>query len=107
MATAKAGPRKTTRTVTLKLTEGEGDFLLGLLALTGGHPSRSPNKYGVRITRALEGALGYDYAFTDSFELALGGIDFLPYDGPRVTDLARLLDDFGSGHTVADVVFIG
>lgn len=92
MAQAKAGPRKTSRNVTLKLTEGEADLLIGVLANVGGHRTRSPRKYAARIARALEGALGYDHEQTDAFGLSQGTIDFREYGEPVVTDEERMID---------------
>lgn len=93
MAQAKAGPRKTTRNVTLKLTEGEADFILGVCALVSGHPTRSPRKYGVRIANALEDALGYDFEDADASQLALGNIAFRNYDEEPVSE-AELAFEF-------------
>jgi len=80
MAKATAGRRQTTRKITLRLTEGEADFLLAVTALASGHPSKSPRKYGERVRKALEDALGYDYESTDAFPLSLGGTHFADYD---------------------------
>lgn len=92
MATAKAGPRKTSRTVTLKLTEGEADTLLGLMANVGGDPTRSPRKYVKRMQKALEGALGYGADETDAQHLSLGHIEMFDYDRhPEITVGDRLL----------------
>lgn len=90
MATAKAGPRQTTRRVTLKLTEGEADFVLGLTAMVSGSLTRSPRKYGERILVALTDALGYDYTETDAIAFGLGDIEFREYDEEPVTDWDRI-----------------
>jgi len=90
MATAKAGPRKTTRNVTLKLTEGEAELLLALTSMVGGRRSHSPRKYAERVRLALEAALGYNYASTDAFHLGLGSVEFFDYDNhPEITDGMR------------------
>jgi hypothetical protein len=104
MATAKAGPRRTTRQVTLKLTEGEADFLLAVLAMTGGHPSKSPRKYAKRVTKALEGAVGYGFEETDAYELGIGDISFRDYGSAPFTGLDRFADAFG--HEVAGVLYV-
>lgn len=69
MATAKAGPRRSTRDITLTLTEGEADLLLSLLANVSGSSTKSPRKYAERIRDALIGALGYTYKDTDAHAL--------------------------------------
>jgi hypothetical protein len=89
MATAKAGPLRTPRKVTLSLTEGEADLLLAVLAAVGGSQSKSPRKYARRITSALEGALGYDYESTDAYYLMIGDIEFSNYG----TEEDGVLDD--------------
>lgn len=86
MATAKAGPRRTTRKVTLNLTEGEADMLLALVSMVGGRHAQSPRKYAERVRRALETALGYDWSGTDAFHLGLGHVEFFDYkDHPEIT----------------------
>lgn len=95
MATAKAGPRRTSRKVTLSLTEGEADFILGVAAQMGGHPARSPRKYAKRVRSALEAALGYDFSQTDAYNLGLGAIEFRDYGSDMVTDEERVLDYLG------------
>ena len=92
MAQAKAGPRKTSRTITLKLTEGEADLIAAVLAQVSGSKTRSPRKYAQRIARALEGALGYDFNGTDAFPLGLGEIEFRDYGSEPVTDEDRMID---------------
>jgi hypothetical protein len=86
MATAKAGPRKTSRTFTIKLTEGEVDTLLGILAQVGGHPTRSPRKYVRRMYAALRTAAGYGVEETDALHLSLGHIEMFDYDNHPVID---------------------
>ena len=90
MATAKAGPRKTTRNVTLKLTEGEAELLLALTSMVGGRRSHSPRKYAERVRVALEAALGYNYESTDAYHLGLGSVEFFDYDNhPKITEGMR------------------
>ena len=92
MATAKAGPRKTSRTVTLKLTEGEADMLIAVLAQIGGKVSTSPRKYAKRVYDALVKALGYDASETDGFHLSLGHIEFFDYaNHPEIDPVQRTL----------------
>jgi hypothetical protein len=92
MATAKAGPRKTSRTITLKLTEGEADLVLGTLGQVGGHPTRSPRKYAHRVIKALEGALGYRVADTDALHHSLGHVEMFNYaDHPVIETTDRIM----------------
>lgn len=91
MAKAKAGPRRTTRNVTLRLTEGEADFILGTLAHVGGWPAKSPRKYADRIRRALEETLGYDYTETDAYAHGVGHIEFRNYNTPEVEQRERIM----------------
>jgi hypothetical protein len=90
MAHAKAGPRKTSRQVTLKLTEGEADLILGMTAQVGGHPTQSPRKYAERIRGALTEALGYGYEGTDAYDHSLGHIEFYGYDDEPVDPNERV-----------------
>jgi hypothetical protein len=92
MATAKAGPRRTSRKVTLSLTEGEADLLLGVLAQVSGSTTKSPRKYARRISSALEGALGYGHTDTDSFGLSMGNIEFSDYGSAPITGLDRVMN---------------
>jgi len=97
MAQAKASPRKTTRNVTLKLTEGEADLVLALTAMAGGHPSKSPRKYARRIAAALRKALGYNETETDAWHLGLGHVEFFNYgDHPDISLAERALAVLGS-----------
>lgn len=92
MAKAKAGKRQTTRKITLSLTEGEAELLLMLTGAIGGSRSKSPRKYGMRIYRALQEALGYGASETDAFHLGLGHIEFFDYDNhPDITESDRIL----------------
>lgn len=95
MAQAKAGPRQTTRRVTLKLTEGEADLLVGLLANVSGNRTQSPRKYAERVRVALEEALGYTFEETDAFRLSLGDVEFRQYDEPDVTAGDRIMNFIG------------
>ena len=70
--------------VQLTLTEGEADFILGLMGRIGGDPVASPRKYQQRVKDALEAALGYHYSETDSAKLVReGNIFFKDYPEPR------------------------
>lgn len=91
MATAKAGPRRTPRRVTLRLTEGEADLILGLTGLIGGEHKTSARKYSDRIRKALGEALGYDYDGTDAYVHAIGHLEVLDYDTPEVTMTDRAM----------------
>ena len=92
MATAKAGPRKTTRTITLKLTEGEADLLLALTGMVGGSKTKSPRKYAQRVYKALSCALGYEVTDTDAYHLGLGSVEFFDYDNhPEIAASDRVL----------------
>ena len=74
--------------VRLELTEGEADFLLGLMGRIGGDPVNSPRKYQKRVMTALTKALGYSYDETDAFKLVstLGGGNVLFDNYPEETD---------------------
>jgi hypothetical protein len=85
MATAKAGPRQTSRKVTLRLTEGEAELVLALASSTGGNLKNSPRKYAHRVTRALQDALGYGSLDTDAYRHMVGHTHFRNYDTPEVT----------------------
>lgn len=92
MATAKAGPRKTSRMFTLKLTEGEVDLIMGVLSQVGGHPSKSPRKYVRRILAALRTASGYTVGDTDALHLSLGHIEMFDYDDhPEIDQSERAM----------------
>ncbi len=81
MAKAKVLKLNTPRNIRLDLTEGEADFILGLLAGVGGDPQKSPRKYADRIISTLEKAAGYNYKDTDSYRLSAGYIHFFGYRG--------------------------
>lgn len=108
MAKATAGPRKTTRNVTLKLTEGEAELLLSLVSNTAGHTSKSPRKYATRIRRALEGVLGYEAIDTDAHRLSLGYVTFFDYDDhPDIPGSARTLAYLESAGLQAHAAYYG
>lgn len=114
MATAKAGPRRSTRDVTLKLTEGEADLLLSMFSNVGGSTTRSPRKYADRMRNALTGALGYTYESTDAHALLKDkgktGIFYNDYGTDPEPMTATLSEIFGvgTGDPVLDeVVIIG
>lgn len=79
----KSVRKQTPNVFTVEVTEGEADFILGLLAYVGGHAKRSPRKYADRIRVALSKAVGYDYDETDAFRLIEGApfVNFSEYDG--------------------------
>lgn len=77
----------------LTLTEGEADFILGILANIGGHPTRSPRKYADRLHKALESVLGYTSTETDSAKLAYGDIRFDNYSSLRTRPALDSLKD--------------
>lgn len=79
------------RTIRLELTEGEADFLLGVLAQTGGHLTNSPWKYARRMADALEGAMGYDASETDAYKMSVGHIEFTEYGSATRFGLANRL----------------
>jgi len=91
MARATAGRRRTPRRVILSLTEGEADYLLGLISQVAGNHRKSPHKYGVRIEKALEEALGYNYSGSDAYAHAVGHVHFRNYDTPPVEMRERIL----------------
>jgi hypothetical protein len=55
--------------IMLELSEGEADFILGLLDSIGGSPTNSPRKYADCLNTALSGALGHGPADTDAHKL--------------------------------------
>jgi hypothetical protein len=68
--------------VQLTLTEGEVDFLLGLMPKVGGNRALSPRKYAERIYKVLHEVTGQSYKDTDSYRLAVEGgrVNFAVYD---------------------------
>lgn len=79
MAHAKIKQRNTPRHIVLTLTEGEADFILGVLGNVGGHPAKSPRKYADRIVKALHRVSGYHFTETDSFQLSNGHLECFEY----------------------------
>jgi hypothetical protein len=94
VAKAKVTSRNTPRNIRLDLTEGEADFLLGLVASVGGSETNSPRKYAKRILKALRRVTGYDYTETDSLALLHGHVEFLDYGSPEATARDRFVDEF-------------
>jgi hypothetical protein len=58
--------------ISLELSEGDADLLLALLGTVHGDGKESPAKYGYRIKRALEGAMGIKATETDAWKLKTG-----------------------------------
>lgn len=70
----------------LELSEGEADFLLGLMGVIGGDTAKSPRKYALRIEGALSLAMGISCLSTDAVKLISdqgrpGSVYFANYDG--------------------------
>lgn len=61
--------KRTPRKFTVELSEGEVDFILGLLSQVGGHPTRSPRKYADRLYSTLAKMAGYRFDQTDAYKL--------------------------------------
>src|ERR1700691_3324844 len=87
----------------LTLTEGEADFLLGVLSRVGG-VKHSPRKYGDRVIKVLQAALGYGFLETDAFKLSDGQITMHPYSLLKTQRrqeeaLAELRDKLSAGRS--------
>jgi hypothetical protein len=68
----------TPRRFTVTMTEGEVDFLLGIIAVVGGNPAGA-RKYALRIADALTAAAGYDYQESDAYRHLRGALWLTPY----------------------------
>jgi len=66
--------------IQLTLTEGEADFLQGILRRVGGDRRGSPRKYADRIAKALYGATRQGSKGTDAARLISGFVTFSPYE---------------------------
>jgi hypothetical protein len=94
MAKAKVRQLNTPRLFNVQLTEGEVDFVLGVLGNISGDPAKSPRKYGDRILAALTKAAGYAPEATDAAKVSLGAIHFNDYgDGQPDDSVQRRLED--------------
>lgn len=84
-------PRKTPRRFIVELTEGEADFILGLLASarTKGSNEKvnnSPIRYAGRLVRGFQKMLGQRAAETDSFLHSFGDVWFGEYGEDPIRD---------------------
>jgi hypothetical protein len=90
-------PRKTPRKFTVELTEGEADFILGLLASTRMSdenlktPGKSPFRYSRRLIRSFQNMLGQKAHETDSFIHSYGEVWFGTYED----EFRRIYNDIG------------
>lgn len=81
MARTVSQRRNTPRTITVELTEGEADFLLGVTSIVGGDKSRSMRKYSDRLRRTLSRSLGYGPDDTDFVKYGRGHVYMNRFDG--------------------------
>lgn len=78
-------PRKTPRRFTVELTEGEADFILGLIesakpAWGLGKVNNSPLRYARRLRHNFQYMLGQKGEETDSYLHSFGEVYFHNYD---------------------------
>lgn len=102
MAKALSARKQTPRTFKLQITEGEADFLLGVLAAINGDPDKSPRKYAARLSRILSRMTGYDGLETDAVALSRGAIAFYNYGHEPVT-LEKRFEDTENDPVIAEV----
>lgn len=81
MARTVSQRRNSPRTITVEMTEGEADFVLGVTSIVGGDATRSMRKYADRLRRALSRSLGYGPDDTDFVKYGRGHVYMNRFDG--------------------------